>query len=229
MTNFSILSQTPLFRGVSTQHIDEIFSSLPFTEREFAKEEVLAQQDELCNRLIILIKGRVRAEMTDVTGKMVKIEDLSAPSPLAILFLFGPNNRFPVTATADIASTALIIPKEAVLKMLQKHDVLLRNYLDISADFAQRLSQKLYFMSFRTIRQKICMFLLDLSQRQQSQTVMLPQTKSSLAGYFGVSRPSLERELSNMQTDGLIELAKKQITLLQPQKMVQLVRFGHIR
>lgn len=226
MNNYPILSHTPLFSGISLSEIETIFSQIHFTQKSFDKEDMLAFQGEVCNRLIILIEGRVRAEMTDPSGKMVKIEDLEAPSPLAILFLFGANNHFPVTATADVASVALIIPKESVLKMLQLNTKLLQNYLNISADFAQRLSQKLYFMSFRTIRQKISMMLLDLANKQSSFTVQLQTTKSSLAAYFGVSRPSLERELTHMQNEGLITINKKEITLLEPQKMKFLVQFG---
>lgn len=224
--DYTILSQIPLFKGVAVTDMELIFATISVYERSYRKEEILAEQDEPCNRLIILLKGKVRAEMTDVSGKVIKVEDIPAPSPLAILFLFGSDNKFPVRATASEDCLALIIPKQVILKMLQKNEYLLRNYLDISADFASRLSQKLYFMSFRTIRQKISMFLLDLSQKQQKQTILLDRTKSSLAEYFGVSRPSLERELSNMQNEGFIAIDKKNITLLQKDKMARLVRFG---
>lgn len=224
--DYTILSQIPLFKGVAATDMELIFATISVYERSFRKEEILAEQDEACNRLIILLKGKVRAEMTDVSGKVIKVEDIPAPSPLAILFLFGSDNKFPVRATASEDCLALVIPKQVILKMLQKNEYLLRNYLDISADFASRLSQKLYFMSFRTIRQKISMFLLDLSQKQQKQTILLDRTKSSLAEYFGVSRPSLERELSNMQNEGFIAIDKKNITLLQKDKMARLVRFG---
>ena len=46
--------------------------------------------------------------------------------------------------------------------MLSMNETILKNYLDISADFASRLSRKLHFMSFRTIRQKTAMYLLHL-------------------------------------------------------------------
>lgn len=70
------------------------------------------------------------------------------------------------------------------------------------------------------------MYLLELAHKQQTDTVQLDRTKSSLAEYFGVSRPSLERELTNMQTAGFIGIHKKEITLLQKAKMVGLVKFG---
>ena len=105
-------------------------------------------------------------------------------------------------------------------------ETLLKNYLDISADFASRLSKKLHFLSFRTIRQKLCMYLLELSQKNGSDTVELNKTKTALAEYFGVSRQSLERELTNMQTAGLIVSEKKKILIRNKNKLIQLVRFS---
>lgn len=182
-------------------------------------------QDEPVNRLIILLSGSVKAEMSDPSGRIVKVEDIEAPNPLAILFLFGEHNQFPVQAMAREEVEALIIPRQSILKLLQMNETLLRNYLDISANFASRLSRKLHFMSFRTIRQKMAVYLLDLSKEQQSDRVTLDKPKSILADFFGVSRPSLERELTKMQTDGLILSERREITLLQKGKLMQLIRF----
>ena len=105
-------------------------------ENSFKKGEILALQDEPANRLIILLKGSVKAEMTDPSGKVVKVEDIEAPNPLAVLFLFGRDNRFPVQATAREHVEAVVIPKQSILKMLSMNETILKNYLDISADFA---------------------------------------------------------------------------------------------
>ncbi|MFV0418024.1 MAG: Crp/Fnr family transcriptional regulator [Dysgonomonas sp.] len=223
--DLSILIRTPLFQSVQKDRIDDIFSELHISETQFKKGDILAMQDEPCNRLIILLSGSVKGEMTDPSGKVVKVEDIYAPSPLAILFLFGQENKFPVQATAREDVTALVIPKQSVLKMLSMDEALLKNYLDISADFASRLSQKLHFMAFRTIRQKLSMYILNLSKKNQTDIIELDKTKSALAEYFGVSRQSLERELTNMQQEGLITTEKKRIRINEKNKLTQLVKF----
>ena len=223
--DLTALKKIPLFRSIHEADIEMIFSELKITETEFRKGEILALQDELCNRLIILLSGSVKGEMTDPSGKVVKVEDIYAPSPLAILFLFGPDNRFPVQAIAREDVTALVIPKQSVLRMLSMNQTLLKNYLDISADFASRLSKKLHFMSFRTIRQKLAVYILNLSKIKQEDTIELDKTKSALAEYFGVSRQSLERELTNMQHDGLITSDKRKITITGKSRLIHIVRF----
>lgn len=223
--DISVLSKLSLFHSVPLKELERVLTSVPVQEEHFKKNEVLAMQDEPVNRLIILLTGSVKAEMSDPAGRIVKVEDIEAPNPLAILFLFGENNRFPVQATAREDVSALIIPRQSILKMLQMHEILLRNYLDISANFASRLSNKLHFMSFRTIRQKLALYLINLSKEQHSDRVILDKPKSIIADFFGVSRPSLEREISKMQTDGLIFSERREITILHKEQLVQLIRF----
>lgn len=222
--DLSLLLRIPLFHSMSEEELGNIFSELKIAETRFKKGDILAMQDEVANRLIILMSGSIKGEMTDPSGKIVKVEDVEAPSPLAILFLFGRDNRFPVQATAREDGTAVIIPRQSVLRMLSMNETLLKNYLDISADFASRLSRKLNFMSFRTIRQKLAVYLIGLSKEQQSDTVRLDKSKSALAQYFGVARPSLERELTRMEEEGLLVADKGTVALKNKEELLRLVR-----
>lgn len=226
MTELSLLSQCNLFATLTVAEIEQVFSQIKVKESCFAKGDILAMQGELCNRLIFLLSGSVKAEMSDPAGRVVKVEDIHAPNPLAILFLFGKENRFPVQVTANEEVKALIIPHQSVLRMLMLSEKLLKNYLDISANFAARLSRKLHFMSFRTIRQKLAMYLLEQSKAQQTDIVLLDRPKSILADYFGVSRPSLERELSRMHRDGLILSERKKITIEKKEELVKMIEFA---
>ncbi len=216
----------PLFRSLPEEELRRIFAELKVTETRFKKGEVLAMQDEPVNRLIILLSGSVKGEMNDPSGRVAKVEDIEAPSPLAILFLFGQHNRFPVQATAREDGTAIIIPRQSVLRMLSMNETLLKNYLDISADFATRLSRKLNLMSLRTIRQKLAVYLLDLAKKQHSEAVTLDRPKTALAEYFGVARPSLEREITRMEEDGIIAPLRKEISILDRQELVRLADKG---
>ncbi len=222
--NLDLLKTSPIFIGIEPHDIRHMLEAIPYNEQKFAKGEILAMQDEPCNRLIILTKGFVKAEMSDASGKVVKVEDIYAPNPLAILFLFGPNNRFPVEVTARESVEALVIPQKSVLKMLQMNERLLLNFLNISAMYASMLSKKLHLMSFRTIRQKLSMYLLDLAKPDKT-LIELDRTQMALAEYFGVSRPSLAREMANMQDEGLIEINRKHIKILERNKLVQMITF----
>ena len=221
--DYSVISKIPLFHSIDEKELTRLFSEFNISEMCFEKGTLLAMQDELCNRLIILLSGSVKAEMIDPSGRIIRVEDIYAPNPLAILFLFGRSNRFPVQVTTREKTTALVISKQSILKMLSTNQMLLKNYLDISAEFASLLTQKLHFMSFRTIRQKLAVYILKLSKETHSDIVKLDKTKSALAEYFGISRPSLERELTAMQHSGLIIAEKRKIEIKNKKDLIRLI------
>ena len=196
------LVNNPLFRGITLERLFADLEEIRFHTRSYKKGEILAQQGAVCNRLVILTKGSVRGEMIDYSGRLIKVEDIAAPRAIAPLFLFGEENRYPVEVTANEPTEVIELPKSSVLSLFRKNEQFLENYMNLSANYARTLSDKLFFMSFKTIRQKLASYLLRLYKQQQQTHITLDRSQQELSDYFGVSRPSLARELAHMQEDG---------------------------
>lgn len=218
------LTNNPLFRGITPEKLSANLEEVSFHARSYKKGEILARQGDVCNRLIILIKGSVRGEMIDYSGRLIKVEDIVAPRALAPLFLFGEDNRYPVEVTANELTEVIELPKPSVLNLFRKNEQFLENYMNLSANYARTLSDKLFFMSFKTIRQKLASYLLRLYKQQQQSYIILDRSQQELSDYFGVSRPSLARELAHMQEDGLLIADRKHITILQKEQLVRLIQ-----
>lgn len=216
------LLSNPLFHNINAAELHKNFDGMMYRQKVFDKGEILAHQGDVCNRLIILTKGSVRGEMIDYSGRLIKIEDIAAPRAIAPLFLFGAANRYPVEVTANEVTETIIIPRESILKLFRRNETFLENYMNISANYAHTLSDKLFFLSFKTIRQKLASYLLRLSG--QSSCFLMDRSQQELADYFGISRPSLARELGHMQDDGLILADRKQITILNKEILKQLIK-----
>lgn len=218
------LVNNPLFRGITPERLSADLEEISFHTRSYKKGEILAQQGAVCNRLVILTKGSVRGEMIDYSGRLIKVEDIAAPRAIAPLFLFGEENRYPVEVTANEPTEVIELPKSSVLSLFRKNEQFLENYMNLSANYARTLSDKLFFMSFKTIRQKLASYLLRLHKQQQQAHITLDRSQQELSDYFGVSRPSLARELAHMQEDGLLIADRKHITILQKEELVQLIQ-----
>ena len=214
------LVNNPLFREITPERLFADLEEISFHTRSYKKGEILAQQGAVCNRLVILTKGSVRGEMIDYSGRLIKVEDIAAPRAIAPLFLFGEENRYPVEVTANEPTEVIELPKSSVLSLFRKNEQFLENYMNLSANYARTLSDKLFFMSFKTIRQKLASYLLRLYKQQQQTHITLDRSQQELSDYFGVSRPSLARELAHMQEDGLLIAYRKHITILKKEEMV---------
>ena len=218
------LVNNPLFRGITPERLFADLEEISFHTRSYKKGEILAQQGAVCNHLVILTKGSVRGEMIDYSGRLIKVEDIAAPRAIAPLFLFGEENRYPVEVTANEPTEVIELPKSSVLSLFRKNEQFLENYMNLSANYARTLSDKLFFMSFKTIRQKLASYLLRLYKQQQQTHITLDRSQQELSDYFGVSRPSLARELAHMQEDGLLIADRKHITILQKEQLVRLIQ-----
>ncbi len=223
MIQSEILCQSPIFRGISPDELQELFRQIHYQVKNYQKNDLITIGGEICDRLLIIQEGSVKAEMNDYSGKTIKIEDMSAPWPLATAFLFGKENRFPVTVSATSDVEMVSIPKSEFVKLLQLNSLILNNYLNTISTRAQFLSQKLKFLSFKTIRQKIAHYLLEKAG-DRLQTVEVPQSQEQLAEMFGVTRPSLARTLGEMVQEGLIETQRRYIKILDKDRMNQLLK-----
>ena len=225
MIDYSILVKSPLFNGISEEECMTLCSKIHYQVRKFEKDAIVVQGGEEVTNLFVVLSGSVRGEMIDYSGKTVKIEDIEAPRPLAAAFLFGKENKFPVTVTANKKAELLAIPVVEFLKLLQLNTRLLRNYLNSISTRAQFLSQKLHFLSFKTIKEKVAHFLLQQAG-DRFHSFELKNTQQQLAELFGVTRPSLARVLGEMQSENLIKIEKKTVTLLDKEGLNSLLKNG---
>ena len=225
MVQTDLISQSPIFKGIPEEELSSLFGQVHYQVKSYQKNDVIVTGGEICDRLLIIQKGSIKAEMTDYSGKTIKIEDIEAPRPLATAFLFGKENRFPVTVSANNAVEIISIPKEEFVKMLQLNSLILNNYLNAISTRAQFLSEKLKFLSFKTIRQKIAHFLLEKAG-DRLLTIELQQSQEQLAEMFGIARPSLARALGEMIQEGLIETQRRSIKILDKDRMNQLLKGG---
>lgn len=143
------LATNPLFHGISPETLSRDFDGIVSHLRMFRKGDILARQGDVCNRLMILLKGSVRGEMIDYSGRLIKVEDIIAPRAIAPLFLFGADNRYPVEVTANEATEVFEIPKESVLKLFRRNEKFLENYMNLSANYARTLADKLFLCPLR--------------------------------------------------------------------------------
>lgn len=219
-----ILAECPLFKGLKVLEVEELMKGAIFRQQQFHKGEVIAHHGDTVVSLAIILAGSVKGEMVDFAGKIIKIEDIEAPRPLAPAFLFGRNNRFPVNLIANTEVTLLRIPAEEMIRLMQKSDVILKNFVSNISSRAQFLTSKIKFFSFTTIKGKVAQYLLDLAGKTGSPTLELPHSQSQLAELFGVTRPSVGRALIEMNRDGILSTTGRKVILLDQEKLKTLLR-----
>lgn len=216
------LKECYLFNGVTEAELEQFMKSNLYRIKSYEKEEYALYANEPCNDLPLLISGIVRGEMSDLSGKMVKIEDIAAPAVLASAFIFGPQNKYPVDVIANEPSKIMFIPKDSLIKIFSTYPAILKNFLDDISNRAQFLTRKIRFLTFRTIREKLAHYLLEMANRNKSDNFQIPMTQTKLADFFGVARPSLARTLSELVKENYIEIERNHVRIVDKRKLMQI-------
>jgi CRP/FNR family transcriptional regulator, dissimilatory nitrate respiration regulator len=215
---FETLIKSPIFSGLSEDELKVLFEKCHCLTKTYEVGDIAAFSGEPVNFLIIVIEGSVKGEMVDFSGKIIKIDDIRAPNPLASAFIFGKQNKFPVNVMANERTKLLYIPKYDLMKMLQADIRLMQNFLNVISGHTQILANKLKFLSFKTIKGKIAQYILSLAGPDKD-VVELPLTQHDLAEQFGVARPSLARALGEMAEEGMIEVDRKAVRIVDRRRL----------
>lgn len=215
------LSNIPIFKEIPEHDVKLIIRDTHHQVRSYKKRDVIIQSGDSCNFLYVLVHGEVTAEMIDISGKVLQIENLKAPNTIATAFLFGANASCPVTVTAENDVKLMLFPKEELLLLFQKNKQILSNYLTIVSDRAHFLSYKLQFLSFKTIKSKLANYLIQLSNNND--IFMMDKTQQQLANFFGVERPSIARVLGEFVKDKIIVITRKEVTVLNREALMDFI------
>ncbi len=183
--------------------LEQTHCNLNYNIKNYKRGEYIAYQGDNVSSLLILNSGKVKTEMVSDSGLSIPIENISAPYPLAAAFIFADKNKFPVDVIALEDCQIIVISKESLEKQMATCPSFLRGFLAFNANRMQFLSERLKIFSQRGIKPKMAYYIL---QRSKQGNFTLDRSISSLAEYFGVERPSLSRAISEMNSDGIIEL-----------------------
>jgi len=219
MEKFVVLSQSSLFRNINNDDMFLLLEKVHYQIKSYSTGQIVVYSGDECNELQIVLSGSVRGEMMDMAGRVLKIEDIGVARPLAVAFIFGNNNSYPVTVTANEEVKFLVLPRESVLKMMQLNVSFLTNFMNDVSNRAQFISGKLKFLSFQTLKGKLAHYILEQEKKGHGGRIVMDKTQEKLADLFGVARPSLGRIIRQLHNEGVIFAEGKNIEIKNRKKL----------
>jgi CRP/FNR family transcriptional regulator, dissimilatory nitrate respiration regulator len=207
------LKNTTLFKNFTEGDIISLFGRVPYKIEHYNKSDIILAEDEACNTLNLILEGSIEVQKMDSTGKVLIIAEFGTGEIFGEMLIFADRNTSPINAISKNKTAVLHMNKNAVIGLCQNNSSFLMEYLRIISNKAMILNLKLKEVTLKTIRQKICEFILSQYKEQKSLTIHLNMTKKDWADKIGVQRPSLSRELIKMKEEGIIEYYKDIITI----------------
>ena len=215
-----LLQSTTLFSGLSAEELQALLTRLGAVERSFGRGEVLVLAGAPSRRVGVVLSGELEAYRPGPEGARVE------PGGVFGDVLGGSSLASPVTVLAATACEVLLVPYEQLLLSdgSPAHQRVLQNLVRTISDKYFLLSRRVDLLVLKSLRAKVCAYLLNESERAGSLTFSIPFSRVQLADYLNCDRSALSRELSLMQKDGLLDTFKSSFKLLDPDALKQMVQ-----
>ena len=205
----------PLFKDIPAKELETYLTAVKAKTAVYQKDSFIFFEGDLPKALFVLKSGVVQIEKNGIDGKRTIMNRFETPETVfGEVYAFLQSTPYDyscrIIADAEILSIpANILSASATLPAVQTKIV--QNLLSILAHKAYFLNQKLLIFSSFTLRKKIAVYLLQQAHGQPKITLTL--NREAMAEYLAVPRPSLSRELMNMQKDKLLTISKDTVTV----------------
>ena len=202
-----------MFSKKSKEAILEIFRDTNYTLKKYSKNDIIAIEGDTCTSIGLVLEGNVDIKRM-LGSKVVHLSSFSKGGVFGEIIAFSDVNLYPATVIASSLSQIMFIDKKDFIKFCTHNEEFLGMFLNTLTNKIFLLNNSITNLTFNSIRQKICNFLISEYKIQKSNNIKLNITKEKLSEILGVTRPSLSRELINMKDDGLIDYNRSHIMIL---------------
>ncbi len=204
---------SPLLKYLNSEQLKKMETDRRIKHLSYEKGEAVFEQGEMPAYLYLLVSGEVQVEKITSTGNHTIVNRFSKTGSIfAEVYLFMRSRPFDYTCISTKKTKLMAFPYDFFFKNKSDlQETILENMIAILSQKAFYLNQNLLIIKGHNLRQKIVAYLF--SQSMTKGKVKLKMNREDWAAYLGVSRPSLSRELMQMQEEGLIKVDRGTITV----------------
>ncbi len=211
-----MLENNVLFKRLSPPEIENLLVCSQAKVKEYEKNQIIFSQMDPPKSLYVLMSGSVSVCKDSPDGRRYIVTNIEEKDIFGEVYVFLENADYNYYVVVNTKSSVLEIPKDFFFHTCNQscdgHSKIIQNMLGILAQKAYFLNNKVQLLTSGSLRQKIAKYLLV--NCDNTKYVRLNMNREQFAAYLNVTRPSLSRELINMQEDGLIEVDRDMVKII---------------
>lgn len=204
------LSELAVFQDLTPREMEEL--NRITTMSTVAKGRVFYRPEEPGEVLFILKEGRVQLYRISPEGKKLVITTLGPHTLFGEMALLGTKMHNTFAEAVEDCLICVMSRTDLERLILNKPQVALR-ILDITGKRLRDAEERLENMAFKGIPARLASLLLRLSSEQGEDTIR-GLTHQDLAESVGTYRETATQVLNDLKAQGLIEIGRKRITIL---------------
>ena len=195
--------------------------------KRFAKNTNIYLPADQSDGVMLLAEGRVKICCTAVDGKQGILTFINPGELFGELSLFHAATREEFAEAAE-PSTVILIPADAMNKVIGESPNLAMGISRLVGLRRRRIERRLKYLLFHSNRDRIISLLLELAedygiQKQDEVELKLKLSHQDLASIIGSTRESVTVILGKLQSEGLIRLGRRKISVCDLAKLAACV------
>ncbi|MPM62952.1 cAMP-activated global transcriptional regulator CRP [bioreactor metagenome] len=202
-----------MFRDKSEEYILDLFKDANYTIKNYVKNDIIAIEGDTCSSIGLILHGNIDIKRMLGT-KVIHVSSFGKGHIFGEVIAFSDINLYPATVMSSTSCKIMFINKDNFIKFCTSHSDFLEMFLNDLTNKIFVLNNSITNLTFNSIKQKICNFLITEYKLQNSENIKLKMTKEKIAESLGITRPSLSRELINLKDMGLIDYSRSHIKIL---------------
>ena len=218
--SFEILSESPLFSGISRSEMPEMLRCLRGKVVEIPKGSPVFLEGDPARYVGVVLSGTVQILREDYYGNRSVLTAVTSGGLFGEAFACAGLEALPISAIASTPAVVLLLECGRILTACQKacpfHSRLTQNLLRVIAQKNLALTAKIRCMSRKTTREKLMEYLLEQAKQHASPEFGIPFDRQALADYLGVERSAMSAELGKLRRAGILEFRGSRFRLLKP-------------
>ncbi|AYE34413.1 Crp/Fnr family transcriptional regulator [Clostridium septicum] len=218
-----VIGECSIFKKIKKEDIKNFIENSSYKLASYDKNDIIAVEGEDCNSIGIVVDGIIEIQNIYENGKNLTIKRFSRGDVFGEALVFSKQHIYPATIISVSKSKILFINKESIINFCFKDVDFLNNFMCLLSEKIIMLNNKIRNTSLKSIRQKISNFLLEQYNIREKTVINLNISKKEFAEILGIPRPSLSRELINMKDEGIIDLNKREINILDIDKLEEIM------
>jgi CRP/FNR family transcriptional regulator, dissimilatory nitrate respiration regulator len=176
--------------------------------RNLAPGQVLYRQGDCARAIFVLEMGQMKIVRRNSERKTMLMRIVTPGESFGIRALLS--EVYENEAIAEIPSQIHVYPKQALFEVLKQRPDLAGSFIGSLAEQIHMLEDRLELRSISSARERIIRYL---HTHAHGKTAVFDTPLKDVAIDLGLSREVLYRTLSQLEREGIITRAKRQITL----------------
>lgn len=222
MDEIALLQQIPLFAGLPGEQLRALARGM--NRRRYAKGQTILQQGEEGDSLFIIVSGRVRIYTQSAEGHELSVWICDKGDFFGEMALLSGEPRS-ACAKAMQTTDVLVLHRQAFRQFLLSTPQAAIHIIEILSMRLRHTTESAGGLMSLSVTQRVARTLLQLVERYGADAgdagviIDLDLSQEAIATLVGTTRESANRALSSLRDQGIVQIDRARIRVLQPGRL----------